>query len=70
MEMVSDPHRKTPVSKEVAQAAFDAAYEAGVTVRVSGNNMICSPPLIVTEKDTADILDGLEAGLKTAQAMI
>jgi adenosylmethionine-8-amino-7-oxononanoate aminotransferase len=32
-------------------------------VRVSGPNIILSPPLIVTEKDVDDICAGLDAGL-------
>ena len=44
------------------------AYGAGVMLRVSGNNLILSPPLIITAADVAKIAEGLDAGLKVAAA--
>jgi adenosylmethionine-8-amino-7-oxononanoate aminotransferase len=38
------------------------AYEAGAMVRVSGPNIILSPPLILTEADATIILNALDAG--------
>jgi adenosylmethionine-8-amino-7-oxononanoate aminotransferase len=38
------------------------AYEAGAMVRVSGPNIILSPPLIISEADAATILSALDAG--------
>ena len=35
-------------------------------VRVSGPNMILSPPLIVTEQDVKDILAAIDKGLAAA----
>jgi len=37
-------------------------------LRVSGNRIILSPPLIVTAKDVAAIADGLDAGISAAAA--
>ena len=70
LELVSDRATKTPVDKAVVAAVFDAAYEAGVTVRVSGNNLICSPPLVITADDVQAILTGIEAGLTAGSAML
>lgn len=66
LEVVSDRARKTPADKKVMAAVADAAYEAGVMLRVSGNNVIMSPPLIITAKDVARIAEALDAGLKAA----
>ena len=44
----------------------DGAYDAGVMIRVSGNNIILSPPLILTAADVTDIVDGISAGLSAA----
>ena len=39
------------------------AYQSGAMVRVSGPNIILSPPLVITEADAATILAALDAGL-------
>jgi putrescine---pyruvate transaminase len=41
----------------------EGAYKAGAMVRVSGNNIIISPPLVLTQGDADVILNALEAGL-------
>jgi adenosylmethionine-8-amino-7-oxononanoate aminotransferase len=40
-----------------------AAYRAGAMVRVSGPNIILSPPLVLGAADAGVILSALEAGL-------
>ncbi|MFM7444376.1 MAG: aminotransferase class III-fold pyridoxal phosphate-dependent enzyme [Tabrizicola sp.] len=62
LELVADRATKAPIDKKVIGKVHRATYEAGVMVRVSGNNIILSPPLVVTEADVAKILAGLEAG--------
>ncbi len=62
LELVSDREKKTPVDKAVMGTVHRAAYEAGTMLRVSGPNIILSPPLIVTEADVQTILRSLEAG--------
>ena len=62
LELVSDRERKTPVAKPVAAAIQRRTYEAGAMVRVSGNIIILSPPLVLTEGDADTILDALETG--------
>ena len=66
IELVSDRAKKTPLDRQTTAKVFEAAYEAGVMVRVSGNNLICSPPLIITQAQTQQLLDGIEAGLRAA----
>ena len=68
MEMVADRRTKAPVDKATTGMIFEAAYEAGVMVRISGNNLICSPPLIITAEEIQTLLDGIEAGLQAATA--
>ena len=63
LELVSDRATKTPAAKQTMARAHRGAYDAGVMVRVSGNNIILSPPLILTEADVATILSALESGL-------
>ena len=47
-------------SKDVAGKIFQAAYDAGVMVRVSGPNIILSPPLILTSDEADKIIAALD----------
>jgi putrescine---pyruvate transaminase len=66
IELVSDRAKKSYAVKDVLQKVQDGAYKAGVMVRTSGNNIILSPPLIITGDDVSRILAALEVGLKAA----
>jgi adenosylmethionine-8-amino-7-oxononanoate aminotransferase len=63
LELVADRATKKPADKTVMAGVQEATYRAGVMVRVSGPNIILSPPLIVTAADIRTILAALEAGL-------
>ncbi len=65
-ELVSDRASKTPAGKDTVKAVQDAAYDAGAMIRISGQNVIISPPLVLTANDIQTILTALEAGLKAA----
>lgn len=64
LELVSDRDTKAPVGKAVPVTLQKAAYEDGVMVRVSGNNVILSPPLVITADDVTKILSALDTGLR------
>ena len=66
IELVSDRATKAPADKAVGLKVQEEAFRSGAMIRVSGPNIILSPPLIVTEADVADILQGLDAGLSAA----
>ncbi len=66
MELVSDRATKAPADKETVSRIFEAAYQAGVMARISGNNCIFSPPLVVTADDVQTMLSAMETGLKAA----
>ncbi|MCI5074797.1 aspartate aminotransferase family protein [Oricola sp.] len=66
LELVSDRDAKTPIDKQTIGRIFEATYEAGVMIRVSGPNIILSPPLIITADDVQQIVDALDAGLSDA----
>ena len=66
LEMVSDRATKKPIDADTAARVQEATYQAGAMIRVSGPNIILSPPLVLTEQDAATILSALEAGLKAA----
>lgn len=62
LELVSDPVTKTPIDKKTIGSIHRTTYENGAMVRVSGNNIILSPPLVLTEVDVTTILNALAAG--------
>lgn len=66
LELVSDRDAKTPADKKTMARVADAAYEAGVMVRISSNNIILSPPLILTSSDVAKIAEALDTGIASA----
>jgi adenosylmethionine-8-amino-7-oxononanoate aminotransferase len=68
LEIVSDRAAKTPADKPTMARIAAAAYDAGIMLRVSGNMIILSPPLIITTKDVTAIADGLDAGVSAAAA--
>ncbi|MEL6618433.1 MAG: aminotransferase class III-fold pyridoxal phosphate-dependent enzyme [Pseudomonadota bacterium] len=64
IELVSDRATKTPVGKALPLVFQQAAYDAGVMIRVSGNNAIFSPPLVIDAGHVQTILHATETGLK------
>lgn len=62
IEMVSDRQTKAPVGADVASKVQEVAYQAGAMVRVSGPNLILSPPLIISDAEAGTILSALDAG--------
>ena len=66
VELVSDRTTKKSADKALMKVVADAAYDAGVMLRVSGSNIILSPPLILTTEQVRELADGLGAGLAAA----
>jgi len=66
IELVADRSTKQPVDKAVGNRVQKMAYESGAMIRVSGPNIILSPPLIVTSDDIDAILVALDKGLAAA----
>ncbi len=67
MELVSDRESKKPIDPHTASIVQESTYDAGAMVRVSGPNVILSPPLVLTEADVNTILTALDAGFSAAQ---
>jgi adenosylmethionine-8-amino-7-oxononanoate aminotransferase len=66
LELVADRASKTPIEKDRIAKVHRATYEEGVMVRVSGPNIILSPPLILTSEDVSRIVSALDEGLEAA----
>jgi adenosylmethionine-8-amino-7-oxononanoate aminotransferase len=65
VELVLDRTSKAP-DMTSGKTVQKVAYENGAMIRVSGNNILLSPPLILTEVETQQILDAIDAGLTAA----
>ncbi|RMD92280.1 MAG: aminotransferase class III-fold pyridoxal phosphate-dependent enzyme [Alphaproteobacteria bacterium] len=62
-ELVADREAKTPMDKASMRRLHQAACEAGAMLRVSGHNILYSPPLVISEAEVDVILAATEAGL-------
>jgi putrescine aminotransferase len=62
IEMVSDHTTKKPIDAATATTVQEVAYQNGAMVRVSGPNLILSPPLVVTKNDCNILLAAIDAG--------
>ncbi|WP_068303323.1 aminotransferase class III-fold pyridoxal phosphate-dependent enzyme [Pararhodobacter sp. CCB-MM2] len=65
MELVSDRATKAAPDKALPGKVQKVAYESGAMVRVSGPNIIMSPPLVLTSADVQTILGALDAGFRS-----
>ncbi|MGL4237023.1 aminotransferase class III-fold pyridoxal phosphate-dependent enzyme [Tabrizicola sp.] len=63
IEMVADRATKAAPPKALPGQVQAAAYKAGAMIRVSGPNIILSPPLILTPADADIILSALDMAL-------
>lgn len=62
LELVADRETKKPIDKATIGKIQETAYRAGAMVRVSGPNIIMSPPLILESADVGTILSALDEG--------
>jgi hypothetical protein len=62
LELVADRDSKAPIDKKTIATVHRATYEAGAMIRISGNNIILSPPLVLTEADVNSVLAALNEG--------
>jgi adenosylmethionine-8-amino-7-oxononanoate aminotransferase len=70
IEMVADAATKAPLPKtsELPARVARAAYRRGLMVRVSGANLILSPPLVISEAELDYLCTALEGAFDDAAA--
>jgi adenosylmethionine-8-amino-7-oxononanoate aminotransferase len=66
IELVSDKASKTPLDMDAMKRVQQATYEAGCMVRIGLNNIMMSPPLVITEQEVTAVLAALDKGLAAA----
>jgi adenosylmethionine-8-amino-7-oxononanoate aminotransferase len=69
IEMVSDKAKRIPMtrSSDIPARVAKAAYKAGLMVRISGPNLILSPPLVITREEVDFMCDVLEGAFSAVQ---
>jgi len=72
IEMVTDKARRTPMtrSSDVPARVARQAYERGLMVRISGPNLILSPPLVISMDEVDTLVDRLEASFAAVEATL
>lgn len=72
IEMVTDKAKRTPVprSSDIPARVAREAYQRGAMVRISGPNMILSPPLVITREEVDHLVDILDASFSAVQATL
>ena len=63
IELTSNRVSKAAPDKAMTDAIYDETYNQGVMVRISGPNIILSPPLIISEDETSKIISALDAAM-------
>lgn len=66
LELVADRETKQPLGKDKMETVLQTAYKDGVMVRISGNNVILSPSLVITSDHVAAILSALDLAFTAA----
>lgn len=66
IEFVSDQASKKQMDPSFGAQVAKVAYEHGAMLRVSGANILLSPPLIISEADVDAIINAIDAGVTAA----
>ena len=72
IEMVQDKALRTPMprSSDIPARVAREAYQRGLMVRVSGPNLILSPPLVISADEVGYLCDALEASFAAVDATL
>jgi len=65
LELTSDRDTKAMPDKQAAAQIYKTTYEHGVMIRVSGPNIILSPPLVISQSEIESIINALDAAFSS-----
>jgi adenosylmethionine-8-amino-7-oxononanoate aminotransferase len=68
VELVEARAGKVPVRPDTIAAVHEATYRAGAMLRMSGQNLIMSPPLTISAAEVDAVLAALDQGLTEVEA--
>lgn len=66
IEFVSDQASKKQMDPSFGAQVAKVAYEQGAMLRVSGANILLSPPLVISQAEVDGVLNALDAGIAAA----
>ena len=66
IELVADRESKTPLDLQLGEALANRVFAAGAMIRVTGNIIIMSPPLVITESEIDSLTQALSVGFAGA----
>ncbi len=66
IELVADRESKTPLDPQLGEALANRVFAAGAMIRVTGNIIIMSPPLVITESEIDSLTQALSVGFAGA----
>ncbi len=66
IELVADRGNKTPLAPPAMARVQNAICDAGAMVRIGANNLMISPPLVITEAEIDQLLSAIDTGLSAA----
>lgn len=72
IEMVTDKAKRTPMPRtsDVPGRVAREAYRRGLMVRISGPNLILSPPLVITREEIDQLVDILDVSFAAVEATL
>ena len=72
IEMVSDKPNKTALAKtsDIPGRVYRAAYDLGLMVRISGHNLILSPPLVINDEEMDLLCSRLEQAFAQVESSL
>jgi adenosylmethionine-8-amino-7-oxononanoate aminotransferase len=72
IEMVADKAKRTPMPRtsDIPARVAKEAYQRGLMVRISGPNLILSPPLVISQAEIDFLCDTLEAVFASVEAAL
>ncbi len=72
IEMVDDKATRTPMprSSDIPARVAKEAYQRGLMVRISGPNLILSPPLVISADEIKHLCEVLEASFAAVEATL
>jgi adenosylmethionine-8-amino-7-oxononanoate aminotransferase len=72
IEMVTDKARRTPMPRtsDIPARVAREAYRRGLMVRISGPNLILSPPLVISREEIDQLVDLLDASFAAVEASL
>ena len=65
MELVANRETKELADKDMIAQFYQATYDRGTMIRISGPNVILSPPLVISAQEVSSMLNAMDDAFAT-----